>query len=477
MATDIVSGLFGVTPESYQAQRDQAAQMQAMKYAEMDPFQQANYGMFLGGNRLAGAAGQALGAQDPQLQKISAINALSRQFDTTTPEGMAGMANALKSTYPDVALQLSQQAQAMKTANVEMSLKQAQAVKALREKEGADPIQQLLRAGKFTTPSIATYQRTGKIEDLENIDVNDPTVVQETSEGIGLYNKKTGELIKTIGQPVPKETTTPSFGADAERSARELFGKGYKDLSQEQVAQVNEKLAIKPAPAFGADAERFSRELFGKGYEQLTQPEMAKVNAKIESSSKGKTNITFSPEIKMTNQELEWRKQYLGENKPVIEQGSNVRQALNLLNQSQTSPFADAAFANTVVSAFGGDKQKSKSEIDRLVKSGSLDERIANTLTGFFEGTTSAKTKIDQAKVLQAVDKALEARYNSASSGWKSRLEKAKVDPSLVIPDYSSVVGASKTPSALPPEGTRLRNKSTGKIEVVKNGKLVPEGQ
>jgi hypothetical protein len=208
--------------------------------------------------------------------------------------------------------------------------------------------------------------------------------------------------------------------------------------------------------------------------------ELAQIDAVIKAEGEGKgtrVNVGLSPEIKMTNQELDWRKQFLSENKPVIEQAANVQQALGLLQQSKSSPFADAAFANTVVSAFGGDKQKSKSEIDRLVKAGSLDERIANTVKGFFEGTTSAKTKEDQLKVLQAVDKVLEQRYNASSKNWSDRLSKVNVNPTMVVPAYNETVGAAPAPttSKLPPEGTRLRNKATGKIEVVRNGKLVPE--
>lgn len=208
--------------------------------------------------------------------------------------------------------------------------------------------------------------------------------------------------------------------------------------------------------------------------------QLAQIDAviKAEGEPRGtRVNVGMSPEIKMTNQELDWRKQFLSENKPVIEQAANVQQALGLLQQSKSSPFADAAFANTVVSAFGGDKQKSKSEIDRLVKAGSLDERIANTVKGFFEGTTSAKTKEDQLKVLQAVDKVLEQRYNSSSKNWSERLSKVNVNPTMVVPAYNETVGAVPAPTTvnLPPEGTRLRNKKTNQIEVVRNGKLVPE--
>jgi hypothetical protein len=187
------------------------------------------------------------------------------------------------------------------------------------------------------------------------------------------------------------------------------------------------------------------------------------------------TSVSVSPEIKMTNQELDWRKQFLSENKPVIEQAANVRQSLNLLQQSQSSPFADAAFANTVVSAFGGDKQKSKSEIDRLVKAGSLDERIANTVKGFFEGTTSAKTKEDQLKVLQAVDKVLEQRYNTSSKSWGQRLTNAKVNPELVVPAYNETVGS--VPSTNIPVGKTVRNKAGEKFTVNADGTLTPVGK
>lgn len=152
------------------------------------------------------------------------------------------------------------------------------------------------------------------------------------------------------------------------------------------------------------------------------------------------TNVSLSPEIKMTNQELDWRKQFLSENKPVVDQGANVRQSLNLLSQSN-SPFAQAAFNNTVVSAFGGDKQKSNAEIKRLANTGALDTRIANTLTNFFEGKNTATTVQDQQDVLNAVDKALAARYTSSSKGWETRLKQAKVDPSMVVPSYDEVVG------------------------------------
>jgi hypothetical protein len=74
------------------------------------------------GQQLGRGLGGALGAQDPQLQKISAIQALGKQFDITSPEGLMQAASAIKNQYPDVALGLTQSAQ-------ELGLSRAKAAK------------------------------------------------------------------------------------------------------------------------------------------------------------------------------------------------------------------------------------------------------------------------------------------------------------------------------------------------------------
>jgi len=116
MADSIVGGLFGMTPEMYQQTQNQNALAQASQLAQLDPFALAKTGIGYGANRLAGAIGGALGGQDPQLQKISAIQALGKQFDITTPEGLMQAAGAIKNQYPDVALGLTQNAQELSLA-------------------------------------------------------------------------------------------------------------------------------------------------------------------------------------------------------------------------------------------------------------------------------------------------------------------------------------------------------------------------
>ena len=93
---EIVQSLFGVTPESYQMAQQQRADQQAMQYARLDPFQQAQYSIGRGANMLGGALGGALGAQDPELVKISARQQIARQLNPNDPASIQQAIAALQ---------------------------------------------------------------------------------------------------------------------------------------------------------------------------------------------------------------------------------------------------------------------------------------------------------------------------------------------------------------------------------------------
>jgi hypothetical protein len=82
---EIVQSLFGVTPESYQQAQQQRADAQALQFARLDPFQQANFAIGRGANMLGGAIGGALGGQDPELQRISMRQQIARQLNPNDP--------------------------------------------------------------------------------------------------------------------------------------------------------------------------------------------------------------------------------------------------------------------------------------------------------------------------------------------------------------------------------------------------------
>lgn len=81
MATDIVQSLFGVTPQAYQQAQQDRADAQAMQYARLSPFEQANFAIGRGATMLGGAIGGALGGQDPELQRITMRQQIAGQLN------------------------------------------------------------------------------------------------------------------------------------------------------------------------------------------------------------------------------------------------------------------------------------------------------------------------------------------------------------------------------------------------------------
>ena len=95
---DIVQSLFGITPEMYQQSQQARADAQALQYAQLTPFQQANYGISRGANMLAGAIGRGLGGEDPELARITMRQQIARQINpndlASVEQGIASLAQA-----------------------------------------------------------------------------------------------------------------------------------------------------------------------------------------------------------------------------------------------------------------------------------------------------------------------------------------------------------------------------------------------
>lgn len=86
---DIVQSLFGITPEMYQQSQQARADQQALQYAQLTPFQQANYAIGRGANMLGGAVGRGLGGEDPELARITARQQISKQINYADPASIA----------------------------------------------------------------------------------------------------------------------------------------------------------------------------------------------------------------------------------------------------------------------------------------------------------------------------------------------------------------------------------------------------
>ena len=158
MATDIVGGLFGMTPEMYQRDQNQQALAQAAQLGQMDPFASARTSLIYGGRQLAGA----LGAEDPQLRLISARNAIFSRTDPNDPDSLMAAAKELAPFDPQGSNAVANQAR-------EAQVKITQATKNLREARGLSVGQDVLKAETEAAYRAAIREIKGREPTPENV--------------------------------------------------------------------------------------------------------------------------------------------------------------------------------------------------------------------------------------------------------------------------------------------------------------------
>jgi hypothetical protein len=184
MASEIL-GLF-TTPEQYQLAQQQAQQAQAIQYANLDPMARANYGTFRAGQQLGGAIGGALGGEDLQLKMISQRQQLASQLNPNDPNSYMKIAEiAAQSGDQQFAIAV---ADAGRKAMSEYALIQQRT----RERQGADPFQQIIRSGKYTPESLAKYQESQNVADL--------VLLEKTKDDVVVVGNAL--VSKTTGQPI-----------------------------------------------------------------------------------------------------------------------------------------------------------------------------------------------------------------------------------------------------------------------------------
>ena len=183
-------------------------------------------------------------------------------------------------------------------------------------------------------------------------------------------------------------------------------------------------------------------------------------------TSKSTTNL----DVKMLDVAAGRRDRFITENKPIIEQGAAVQQGLTLAKQD--SAFSEAALENTLATAFGGDKQKSKQEINRLINTGSLDERITNSLSKFATGKTSEMTQQDRINVLEAVQGDLKRRYTQRRENTiksAANVKELAGQEEYMAPTWQEMVGggaaAGKKAYTV---GQTINDKTRGVLKVTK---------
>ena len=248
MATSEILGLF-TTPEQYQQNQLAQFQNRAAQEVQLNPFQQAALGARTAGYQLGQGVGSALGGQDPQLQMIARRQQLASQLNPNDPNSYMRVAKiAADAGDQQFAIAISD---AGRKAMSEYALIEQRT----RERQGADPFQQLVRSGKYTPASLAKYQTSQNVADLRESEKEGATpnpiqiatkfALQKGAEGTPEFNtefnsqltrlttKETKDDIVVVGNALVSKTTgKPIYQGDKPEKysafAQELIDAGLK---------------------------------------------------------------------------------------------------------------------------------------------------------------------------------------------------------------------------------------------------------
>lgn len=256
---EIVQGLFGVSPESLNAQREQALQAQALQYAQLDPNQQAQMGFYQAGSRLGTGLAGLMGAQDPEMQRSVLRQQLLKTADTNSVKGLQDLAISLqqRGDIPGYmqAIQKSQELAksqgalssqtaetALKQAQItevpgQIELRKAQAKKAgfdqLSEEQAQDAARTALTAQGISPVKIESIVKNPKARESYFTFISDKTQITDAGGRVLLVNKEDGTIIKDLGAAADKST---KINLNVNQKGEEAFVKELGKLDAGKVA-------------------------------------------------------------------------------------------------------------------------------------------------------------------------------------------------------------------------------------------------
>jgi hypothetical protein len=357
---EIVQSLFGVTPQAYQQAQQDRADAQAMQYARLSPFEQANFAIGRGATGLAGALGGALGGQDPQLQMISARQAISKQINYNDPASIQQGVKALSDAGDTQG--------AMMLADV--------------ARQAASEIAQ---TGQRQAAGVASLAQANR-ERAQGV----PNDIQLAREMAGLQEK------------IDMLAALPA-GPDRDAALRVASG---------QLSQL-ERLTTKEVkgPGFGTDREAVSAEVYDKPFAQLTPAEKAAVNKRVELEQARKAPKIEVKNVMPGDKALvdipEFRRKVQATIEPQAKTIYSADQALQAIEDSlATDNFASYRAAQVqFAKAIAGAGDLSARELKAAGADPSLLGGTADYLSTVFSSTPTADTQNKIRKTLEAIRK------------------------------------------------------------------------
>ena len=189
----------------------------------------------------------------------------------------------------------------------------------------------------------------------------------------------------------------------------EFVTKNFKELDPksltafwEELDRTEGNISLAAAKAIkNEDPEKKTKAFEANGVQYVYDPAAAKANPKdahptlkdyvaAGKSSDRSTSVRVDNSMKFPLDQAALRNKFLDEVKPYRESLLNVGALASQLNLAGTNPAAAEAARTQFIKLFRIDGNTGKAEIERALNTGSLDDRVIQSIQGFLQGTLSA---------------------------------------------------------------------------------------
>lgn len=361
---EIVQSLFGVTPQMYQQQQQARMDAQALRFAQLDPFQQAQFSIGRGANMLGGAIGGALGGQDPELQRVTLRQQIAGQLNPNEPTSVQQAIAALQ--------QAGDTEGAMMLQGEYRKLQESNALVAQRTAAAAAST---AAAARERTQAVPTdIQVSGEISNLQEkiTELQAAPASPERDRALRLASGKLAQLERLTAKPGEK-APAPSIKevGVAEKTKLPVYFDAY----------TNEQFTI----ATGPDGKPIRQPYVG-GVDRTT----------------AKTTVDARPPgapVK-TKDWMDFTQNVLSKD-PVMARTSTILSdapaAIETIRLSADNDIAANALPGSLARLTGEGKNMSNADVARFARTGGLDDRLAQDVVKFFSGRTT-NVKKEQAE-------------------------------------------------------------------------------
>lgn len=346
MATDIVGSLFGMTPESLDAARQQQMREQALSYAKLTPQEQITYGAALAGQQFGRSVGGLLGAEDPMLTLAKKRQEVLRGVDFNDPESLL--------TKSREALNIGDAQGSSALASRAMELKKAIADQAKTAADTQNTLTDISRKNVdllATTSAVQTLTAMGIDRDKALVIAKEPKLLEMyltpttqkafklsetgryTPESIAKY-ASSGNLADLVEIDKMSKPTTDWLGAARALSidAKPKYG----DYTPEEAARINQYLLNKDVAKNAAMRQPAQETAFAKTRGELQAKALQDATVNAQSAKLALDALKNMDQLAKTGN------LYSGPLAMTAMGASNFLNSLGLLNQDQARILANS---------------------------------------------------------------------------------------------------------------------------------------